>query len=77
MNMGSIVVSAATLSFLGLGAPEGYADWGQMISFPETGCWALLVIRYSIGIRLSSGLAIVLLSCLGTSLVTHSEILWT
>ena len=24
---------AAALSFLGLGAPEGYADWGQLISF--------------------------------------------
>lgn len=33
MNMGSIVVTASTLSFLGLGAPEGYADWGQLISF--------------------------------------------
>ncbi|NLV90933.1 MAG: ABC transporter permease [Firmicutes bacterium] len=39
MNMGSIVVSAATLSFLGLGAPEGYADWGQMISFARA--WIL------------------------------------
>ncbi len=39
MNMGSIVVSAATLSFLGLGAPEGYADWGQMISFSRN--WLL------------------------------------
>src|SRR5690606_23229919 len=33
MNMGSIVITAATLSFLGIGTPEGYADWGQMISF--------------------------------------------
>ena len=39
MNMGSIVVTAATLSFLGLGAPEGYADWGQMISFARN--WVL------------------------------------
>lgn len=39
MNMGSIVVTASTLSFLGLGAPEGYADWGQMISFARN--WIL------------------------------------
>jgi peptide/nickel transport system permease protein len=33
MNIGSYVLSFATLSFLGLGAQVGYADWGQMISF--------------------------------------------
>ena len=33
LDIGSIVLSAAALSFLGLGAPQGYADWGQMISF--------------------------------------------
>jgi len=33
MRMGSMVITAAALSFLGVGAPEGYADWGQMISF--------------------------------------------
>ncbi len=33
MNMGSMVVTASALSFLGVGAPEGYADWGQMISY--------------------------------------------
>ncbi len=33
MSMGSMVVSASALSFLGIGAPEGYADWGQMISY--------------------------------------------
>jgi peptide/nickel transport system permease protein len=32
MDIGSIVISFAALSFLGLGADEGYADWGQMIS---------------------------------------------
>ncbi len=32
LDMGSIVVAAAALSFLGLGAPVGYADWGQIIS---------------------------------------------
>ena len=33
MNIGTMVVTAATLSFLGVGAPLGYADWGQMVSF--------------------------------------------
>jgi peptide/nickel transport system permease protein len=32
LNMGSIVITFAALSFLGLGAPPGYADWGQLIS---------------------------------------------
>ena len=32
LDIGSIVLTAAALSFLGLGAPEGYADWGQLIS---------------------------------------------
>ncbi|NLH13561.1 MAG: ABC transporter permease [Firmicutes bacterium] len=39
MNIGSIVVSVASLSFLGFGAPEGYADWGQMISYARN--WIL------------------------------------
>ncbi len=30
MEMGSVVITASFLSFLGLGAPIGYADWGQM-----------------------------------------------
>ena len=33
MDTGSMVVTASALSFLGVGAPEGYADWGQMASF--------------------------------------------
>lgn len=33
LDIGAIVLTAAALSFLGLGAPAGYADWGQMISF--------------------------------------------
>jgi len=33
MDVGSIVLAASGFSFLGLGAPVGYADWGQMISF--------------------------------------------
>ncbi|RLC71536.1 MAG: ABC transporter permease [Chloroflexi bacterium] len=33
MNTGSYVLAFAALSFLGLGAQRGYADWGQMINF--------------------------------------------
>jgi peptide/nickel transport system permease protein len=33
MNMGSLVITAAVLSFLGLGAPQGYADWGSILSY--------------------------------------------
>jgi ABC-type dipeptide/oligopeptide/nickel transport system permease subunit len=32
MNIGTFVLTFASLSFLGLGMPEGYADWGQMLS---------------------------------------------
>ena len=39
MQIGSIVVSVSALSFLGLGAPEGYADWGQMLNFARN--WML------------------------------------
>jgi peptide/nickel transport system permease protein len=33
LDIGGIVLTAAALSFLNIGAPVGYADWGQMISF--------------------------------------------
>ena len=33
LDIGAMVLAGAGLSFLGLGAPEGYADWGQMIQF--------------------------------------------
>jgi peptide/nickel transport system permease protein len=36
LDFGTIPLSAAGLSFLGLGTPPGYADWGQMISFART-----------------------------------------
>jgi len=32
MNVGSMVITAAFMSFIGLGAPPGYADWGQMVA---------------------------------------------
>ncbi|MBO8127247.1 MAG: ABC transporter permease [Firmicutes bacterium] len=39
MSLGSVVITASSLSFLGVGAPEGYADWGQMVSFSRN--WLL------------------------------------
>ncbi len=33
LDIGAVVLAAAALSFLGLGAPEGYPDWGQMVGF--------------------------------------------
>lgn len=33
LDIGTNVLSFAALSFLGLGAERGYADWGQLISF--------------------------------------------
>ena len=33
LDIGAVVLTAAALSFLGLGVPAGYADWGQMINF--------------------------------------------
>jgi peptide/nickel transport system permease protein len=33
LDMGSIVLSFAALSFLGVGTEVGYADWGQIVAF--------------------------------------------
>jgi peptide/nickel transport system permease protein len=33
LDIGTIVISFAALSFLGIGTEIGYADWGQLISF--------------------------------------------
>jgi peptide/nickel transport system permease protein len=32
MDIGSMVITASFMSFVGLGAPKGYADWGQMVA---------------------------------------------
>ena len=32
MDMGSMVITAAFMSFVGLGAQKGYSDWGQMVA---------------------------------------------
>jgi peptide/nickel transport system permease protein len=39
LEVGTIALSAASLSFLGVGAEAGYADWGQMINFARP--WVL------------------------------------
>jgi peptide/nickel transport system permease protein len=39
LDIGSIVLLAAALSFLGIGAPLGYADWGQLISLSQEYIW--------------------------------------
>ncbi len=35
LEMGSLPIVAGTLSFLGLGTPLGYADWGQLIAMAQ------------------------------------------
>lgn len=57
MDIGSYVLSFAALSFLGLGADPGYADWGQMISFARN--WIPALARYP-HILIYPGLAILL-----------------
>jgi len=39
MRMGSLVITAAALSFLGIGAPQGYADWGVLLNYARN--WML------------------------------------
>lgn len=48
LDMGSIVLSFAALSFLGIGTPEGYADWGQIVSFARSWILSLDVYWYII-----------------------------
>ncbi len=49
LDIGTIVISFAALSFLGIGTEVGYADWGQLISFARnwipqlTEYWYILV----------------------------------
>ncbi|MBP6086727.1 MAG: ABC transporter permease [Pelolinea sp.] len=49
LDIGTVVVSFAALSFLGVGTEIGYADWGQLVSFarnwiPQLGkYWWILV----------------------------------
>ncbi|KLO23474.1 ABC transporter permease [Marinitoga sp. 1155] len=39
MRIGSMVITAAVLSFLGVGAPQGYADWGSILNYARN--WIL------------------------------------
>ncbi|MEM3480962.1 MAG: ABC transporter permease [Candidatus Korarchaeum sp.] len=39
LDMGSMVLTASALSFLGIGAPLGYADWGQLVALSRN--WLL------------------------------------
>ena len=32
MDVGTMVITASFMSFVGLGAPKGFADWGQMVA---------------------------------------------
>jgi peptide/nickel transport system permease protein len=41
LDMGSIVLAFAALSFLGVGTDIGYADWGQVVSFARDYIFAL------------------------------------
>ncbi len=44
LDVGTYVVTFAALSFLGLGAEQGYADWGQLISFGRN--WLTTLDKY-------------------------------
>jgi peptide/nickel transport system permease protein len=57
LDIGSYVISFAALSFLGLGAEPGYADWGQMISYARN--WIPSLDKYP-HIVIYPGLAILL-----------------
>jgi peptide/nickel transport system permease protein len=65
LDMGAIVLSFAALSFLGVGVQEGYADWGQIVSFARAWILTLDVYWYII---VFPGLALLLYG-LGWNLV--------
>jgi peptide/nickel transport system permease protein len=44
MDIGTYVLNFAALSFLGIGADLGYADWGQMLSFARD--WITALDKY-------------------------------
>lgn len=68
LDMGTIVLSFATLSFLGVGVQEGYADWGQIVSFARAWILTLHIQWYTI---VFPGLALLLYG-LGWNLVGDS-----
>jgi peptide/nickel transport system permease protein len=44
MDIGTVVIGFAALSFLGIGTEVGYADWGQLISFARN--WIPILETY-------------------------------
>jgi peptide/nickel transport system permease protein len=44
LDIGANVLTFAALSFLGLGAPQGYADWGQLLSLARN--WIPTLFTY-------------------------------
>jgi peptide/nickel transport system permease protein len=44
LDIGTFVLTFAALSFLGLGAGEGYADWGQLLSYARN--WIPDLVKY-------------------------------
>ena len=65
LDIGTIVVSFAALSFLGIGTEIGYADWGQLVSFARN--WIPQLSNYW-WILIYPGMALVLF-VLGWNLV--------
>jgi peptide/nickel transport system permease protein len=57
MNIGTYVLTFASLSFLGIGVPEGYAEWGYMLSLAHD--WLLSFTDYP-NIIIYPGFAIIL-----------------
>ncbi|MEI8131697.1 MAG: ABC transporter permease [Leptolinea sp.] len=65
MDIGTVVISFAALSFLGIGTEVGYADWGQLLSFARNWIPNLFTYWY---IVVYPGLALILF-VLGWNLV--------
>jgi peptide/nickel transport system permease protein len=65
LDIGSIVILFAALSFLGVGTDIGFADWGQMVSFARN--WILTLDKHW-WIVLYPGLALILFG-LGWNLI--------
>jgi peptide/nickel transport system permease protein len=57
LDVGTYVITFAALSFLGLGAEQGYSDWGQLLNFARNWITALDQYWYMV---FFPGLALVL-----------------
>ncbi len=62
LDLGSVIITAAALSFIGLGAEAGAAEWGRMVSDGRQ------ALQFHPGETTFPGLAI-LLVCLGFNLL--------